>query len=185
MPLLSAFQGFGILGLLVLALGLFVLVLHWPLGMHKTFSQHAAVSRTTIVYYIVLFAISLLLLNLFFWLWFVPYFGIHWLFLVFVTIASILQIVVTLIPETKGKQARTHRSLAGLSALCLLPCIYILSLTESIGYEYMIVTAAVLLAMLALMTIVIYFRGKPNYSLLLQTAYFALFFFPIILISYT
>lgn len=185
MPLLPVFYGFGALGLLVLAFGLFVLVLHWPKGVHYTFSQHAATNRTTIMYYIGLFAVSLILINLFFWLWFVPSFDVHWAFLAFVTAASLLQVAVTFIPETKGKQARTHRLLAGVSALLLLPAMYVLTMSESIPYEQRIWVAGALMGMLILATVVIYYRGLPKYFLLLQAAYFALFFAPIMMISYT
>lgn len=58
--------------IVILLAGLMTLVVRWPLGVKKTFSQHAAVRLSLRIYYSVIFGITLPLLLVFFVGWFVP-----------------------------------------------------------------------------------------------------------------
>src|SRR5882672_2950783 len=115
------YKYFGLWAFVILFVGLLFIVWRWPHGKHMTFSQHIAGARHTIVYYILLFSPALPLLVLFFTKWFVPAFGLPYLFSWFVVLASLAQYACTFIPEVGGWKTQWHQTLAGLSALCLLP----------------------------------------------------------------
>lgn len=63
----SDYKLFGILAVSILAVGLSLVVVKWPRSRHFTFSQHVAVSKQSILYYVGLFTVVLPLLVLFFY----------------------------------------------------------------------------------------------------------------------
>lgn len=176
---IETYKYFGLLAIGVLMCGLLLLVTLWPQGIHKTFSQHAAASRYLVGYYAALFSVVLVLLNIFFIAWFVPVFKLPGAFIFFALSSSVLQLLCTLIPETRGWKVPTHRLLAGASALLLLPCMILLFNTK-VG----LVAVISFLMMFAIVITLAVMRSRLRYALLLQAVYFAAFFTPIILLSY-
>lgn len=86
-----------------------------------TFSQHVALHRSAVLYYIGLFTVVLPLLAIFLLGWFMPTFHLSWWFGFFVVVACTTQYACTFVPETGGRKTRYHRLLAGISAVSLLP----------------------------------------------------------------
>ncbi len=185
MPAVETYKYFGLLAFVLLAIGLAFIVYYWPLGRHRTFSQHIAANRTAIQYYIVMFTIILLLLDLFFMYWFVPFFHISYWFTVFIVIASIAQYSCTLIPEVGGWKSTYHRYLAAFSGVCLMPPIVILLFTDSLTVQDGVFAFIGIVVMLSVLSHVI--RNKKDQyepSYVHQSLYYVGFFLPILVVSY-
>jgi hypothetical protein len=180
----DSYKYLGLLTICILAAGLTYIVVRWPNSKHITFSQHIAASKASIIYYIVLFGVVLTLLTLFFIKWFIPNFEPSIWFGVFVITSSIAQFACTLIPEVGGWQSVSHRALAGLSGLLLIPALSLLLYSENIRDFGKVFVALGLSLMMSVIFTVLLQKGKPRYALVLQTTYFTAFFLPILIITY-
>jgi hypothetical protein len=177
-------KGLGILSVFLLAGGLAYIPWRWPRTRHHTFSQHVAQNQQATLYYIVLFCTALPLLMWFFAGWFVPVFKLPPVFNAWVIAASVTQIACTFVPETKGRQAQIHQALAGVSALCLLPPLWLLLSAPTISTVGQMTVAITLAIMVMLVAIVAAHQGRPKNFLYIQAGYFAAFFGSILVISY-
>lgn len=180
----SIYKYFGIFAIAVLVVGLLFVVRQWPKGVHSTFSQHVADRKVSIVFYVLLFCVAMPLLVLFFINWFAPRFSLPSIFSVFMFVSATAQVACTFIPEVGGWRTRWHRALAGVSAVMLLPASALVAISVNIPALHRGVVIAGLVAMLAVVSIVAYRKGEPKYFLLLQVAYFASFFTPMLLVAY-
>jgi hypothetical protein len=178
------YKFFGLWAVLALFAGLIFVLYRWPRGKQYTFSQHVAVHRWATVYYSLLFLITLPLLLLFFIRWFAPVLQLSGWFTLSIVISSIMQFACTLVPETGGRRTTIHQALAGVSAVFLLPCLAILLASNAVNLASKILTILSLLTMLSIVLAVRQTKNKPGPFLLLQSAYFAAFFIPILYISY-
>ena len=182
--MIEGFRHLGLLAIILLSLGLAYIVIAWPLSRHNTFSQHIAKSRISIVYYIVLFAIVLPLLALFFLWWFSPSLKLSLYFNVCIMAALVAQFVCTLIPETGSWRSTVHRLFAAISALLLIPALGLVLVSREITSLDQLLVFIGLGAMVVCVFLVARGKGWPRNFLLIQCAYFAAFFLPIIVISY-
>ncbi len=112
---MDSYKIIGIAAFMALVVMLALLVMLRPLGIHKTFSQHAAASTVLSYYYVFIFAVTFPFLYIFFAEYAAPKLslptGFVWLF----GAACALQVLCTLVPERKSHtQILTHRVLAGL-----------------------------------------------------------------------
>ncbi|MFZ1301846.1 MAG: hypothetical protein WAQ27_04725 [Candidatus Microsaccharimonas sp.] len=173
---------FLILALVVLTLGLSFLVYKWPKGPQKTFSQHAATNKSSVLYYIGLFTAVLPLLAVFFFGWFVNAFDTPFAFSILLIISLVCQYACTFIPEV-GKKALAHQILAGISAVVLIPALVLVARSTAIqptDVTALIIGITVMGGVLLLAT-----TGRVKHALILQAVYFIAFFTPLLIISYT
>jgi hypothetical protein len=184
MRVVAAYKPLGALAVLVLIVGLLFLVLRWPQGTHKTFSQHAAAQRRTVLYYMVLFTVALPLLLLFFVDWFAPAFRLSPWFLAFIVASAALQYAVTIIPETGGWRTTVHRFLTFWSALFLLPPLLFVLFSHAVGPAGRWVALLGLLVMAGIMGVFAFSRGNHRYVLFLQAGYYAAFFTVVLFATY-
>ena len=182
---IASFKFLGLIAVGILTFGLSVVVIKWPQGKHLTFSQHVAKQKESIVYYTLLFSIVLPLLLLFFIGWFTPTFKLNPWFNVLLIVSSITQLSCTLIPEVGGWKTQYHRALAGISAICLVPALLFVVVANQVSMTGRVLSAVGVLAMLSIAAIVAKNNGKHSHFLILQSAYFAAFFIPILVISYS
>jgi hypothetical protein len=181
---IATYHHFGLFAFLILIAGLVFIVWRWPEGKHLTFSQHVAMDKHRILYYVGLFSIVLPLLMLFFIGWFVPRFQLSAWFSVFIVVSAVTQYACTLIPEVGGWKTRYHRILAGLSAAALLPPLIMVLMSTPISQVARLVTDVSLLAMLGIIYLITAGKGKHEYFLYLQMGYFAAFFVAVLLATY-
>lgn len=181
---IDTYKYFGIASFLLLAIGLAVIPNIWPLGIHASFSQHIAGKRSSIIYYVVLFLLTLPIFQLFIYNWFIPtihapiYFG-H-----IVATSCIFQIACTLVPETGGSKTRIHRLLAGASGILLIPALIILITANTLDALSTILLTTGLGTMVVVLYILKKGDGRHPRFLVLQAAYFSAFFLPILIIAY-
>jgi len=170
--------------LFVLIIGLLITVTRWPGGLHMTFSQHAATSRQSKIFYALLFLITLPLLMWFFVEWLVPTKNLPIVFLWFATVAVIFQILCTLIPEDGGVRTVIHRTLTGISGIAMLPLVLILVLSPGISTYATATSCAALLLMMILLSVALKNQKDYPYALTLQVGYYVAFFIAILASTY-
>ncbi len=168
---------YGSLSVIILILGLCFLVYRWPKSVHYTFSQHAAASRQSSLYYSILFAVVLMCASVFFFHWFIPNLRLGFLYAVVIAVSFLSQQVCTFVPE-KDKGVNLHRQLAGLSALLLF-----VSQLLILCYIPTILTVICVLVMAWVIARVMIMRNHLKYALLYQVAYYLAFSMPIIWLS--
>lgn len=177
-------QLLGPIAVLILICGLAFLLIKWPQGRHKTFSQHVAVRRFTTYYYVGLFAVTLPLLFVFFSQWFVPTFQLSEWFMACVTVSLVAQFACTLIPEVGGWKTKYHRMFAGLSAALFLPCMIFLLLADSIAVIDKTIVSLGLMVMLGIIGWLFVAKDSTRNSLLLQIVYYTAFLGSIMVVSF-
>jgi len=106
--------------LFVLTISLFGVVKLWPDGgFSKTFSQHVADRRSSVLYYILVFTVFLPMLAIFFYGWFIPYYQLPFIYSLTLAISLVAQYLCTFLPES-GRRVLVHQGLALISAAALL-----------------------------------------------------------------
>ena len=172
-------------GLALLIVGLFGAVRLWPEGGYgKTFSQHIATARTGIIYYTLVFALTLPLFAAFFFGWFIPAYQPSILFNIFISIALISQFLCTLVPEIGHKRKVAHRALALVSALGLLASMVVALVSGSFGVSDKIILFVGSAVMTWLLTVMIVTNASHSKILFVQAGYFAAFFTSVLLVVY-
>lgn len=165
-------------------IGLAITVSTWPGGMHMTFSQHAATSKWSKVYYAALFLATLPLLMWFFVDWLIPVKNLPEAFLWFAGIAVLFQILCTWFPEEGGKKTQIHRTLTGISGFAMLPLVFIIAVTSALPLAVRVTAWIGLAAMLVLLGIALKNQRGFRWALLLQIGYYAVFFIVLLALAY-
>lgn len=164
-----------VLIVLLVSVGLAFLVLKWPGGMHLTFSQHAAKTKWSQLYYCLLFVITLPLLT-YFLVRLASSKHLPAIFLDAALVAVIFQFLCTLVPEVGGVKTIVHRVLTGISAAAMLPLVAILAVASSLStIAHAIAWCALILMAIILVVGLLHQRGF-RYALLLQSSYYVVFF---------
>ena len=173
-----------ILIILLLVVGLTFTAIKWKGGLHMTFSQHAATSRWSKIFYSLLFLVTLPMLMLFFVAWFVPTKNLPSAFLWFAAIAIIFQIACTWVPEEGGRRTTVHRILAGISGVALLPLVVIIATSPHLSLLLKNIAWVALFVMMILLGITLMNQKGYRYALLLQVGYYAVFFIVLLITTY-
>jgi hypothetical protein len=173
-----------ILTLLILIAGLSFTVLRWRGGLHMTFSQHAAINRSSKIFYFLLFLISLPILLLFFAVWYVPANNLPTSFLWFACMSVFFQIICNFFPEEGGTKTFIHRILTGISGIALLPMVIIIATSLQFSEIVRGVTLACLIVMGILLGIALRNQKGYRYALPLQIGYYTAFFITILVSTY-
>jgi hypothetical protein len=170
--------------IIVLILGLTYTATQWPGGLHMTFSQHAAATRSSKIFYALLFLGTLPLLLWFIASWFVPNKHLPAAFLWFAYIAVLFQIVCTWFPEEGAWRTTVHRALTGVSGFAMLPLVYMLATSSALSIFIRITAWVALGFMLTLLAIALSHQKGYKWALLLQVGYYAAFFLVMLLTTY-
>lgn len=177
-------QHLGLVFVLLLVCGLAFTVYKWRGGLHMTFSQHAATNRSSKLFYSLLFLCTLPLLLVFFAGWLVPTKALPDVFVWFAVFSALFQIACTFVPEEGGRKTIIHRVLTAISGILLLPLMFILA-TAGTTSPFVKNTAWLgLVVMTALLVVALMYQRGSRYALLLQSAYYAVFFGVILVATY-
>jgi hypothetical protein len=177
-------QHLGFLSFLLLAAGLFYVYRRWNGNLSVTFSQTVAHERSSYLYYIALFGVTLPILYSFFAYWFVPQFQLPAAFTVIAGISMAAQFVCTFFPDKPGWTSTEHRILTGISGVLLLPLLVILLFVPAVSFGVKLLILACLALMIWLLVIALRNQNGHRYALLLQIGYYVLFFVPIFYQTY-
>ncbi len=163
-------QWCAILSIVFLYGALLALVVIWRRSdwLHSTFSAHAATTIRSTLYYFVIFSCSLSALSYVLATYIAPKLHLPGVATAIFTVACLLQIGCTLLPE-RGKLTAPHKLLAQLSALLLWTfCTYTAWITKD-SLLYMLV---VLMCIIAIDGV----RRSPRYALVYQAVFYTCFF---------
>ncbi len=170
--------------ILLLVSGLAFTAVTWRGGVHMTFSQHAAATRWSKIFYAILFLITLPLLAWFVASWFVPHKHLPQAFVWFTCIAVLFQIVCTWFPEEGGWKTTLHRGLTGVSGIAMLPLVVILATSSGLSLFVRIASWAALCFMVTLLAVALSHQKGFKWALLLQIGYYSAFFLVLLLATY-
>ncbi len=173
-----------LVALAILIPGLLFVALHWPHGIHKTFSQHVALKRASILYYFALFALVLPIIFIFFKNYLIPELALSNVVLLLVGLSSLAQIGCTLVPELGGLKAIIHQIFAGVSALLLIAVLMLISKSNSISAFDRVSIFVCMAMMTTIIGFVIFWKKTKLPALLLQASYFSLFFVGVLIATY-
>jgi len=174
-----------LIGVTLLALGLYGVVKFWPEGgATKTFSQHVAKHKTGVLYYILLFTVVLPIFAVFFFYWFIPTYQPPAIFGFFIAIGLIAQYLCTFVPEVGTKRRKVHRGLAFVSASVLLLATVAALFSGAISVMDRVFLFTGIFAMAYLLSVLIVTRAKHQKVLYIQAGYFVAFFASILLVVY-
>lgn len=179
---MEVYRLIGIGAFVVMSIALTLLIMRWPLGIHQTFSQHAAQSKRLSIYYFSIFATTMPLLWLFVTFYLMPKLSLPVSVSVLFGLTVFSQIVCTLFPEKgKGSNLLVHRIFAGISALLMFPTMYIISETTR-NNTLSLVGWLGLVAMAITIIFVVHFRER--FSLIAQIVYYTAFFIALFVFSF-
>jgi len=181
---MHTYRNYLLYSIVVLFSGLLFLICRWPRGRNYTFSQHAAGQRSSILYYIALFATALPMLYIFFWKYFVPHYKLPALTLGLIGASATAQIGCTLVPEIGDRHTTVHRVLAGLSAVLLPPVLLILLMSPPITLLDKLWVGAAFVLMTGVIGATLYTKQLRLPALLLQATYFTVFFAALAIVTY-
>ena len=177
------------LAILLLIVGLVFLVVRWPQGASKTFSQHAAAQKASIIYYFLLFAVTIPMLSVFFYGYFIPTYHLSFVFSVAIALGLAGQLIAGAVPEVGGWKLRVHRTSTGWSAFGLfVATIYLayeLPLSPLVfGFSLLTIVVMMCCSGLVFRSFVARQPFEHRYFLWLQVVYYVMFFGSIGLVTY-
>ena len=177
-------QHLGIASVVILAVGLSLIPMVWPYSIKHTFSQHIARHKSSTLYYSILFSIFLPLFLTFFIAWLVPHLQLPTIVTVLIVAVAITQYACTFIPETHGWRRQWHRALAGSSAFGLIPIVFSLTFVPHMPVQVTATCSSILMLILPIIFLHPKFH-KFGESYIIQAIYYAAFFTPVIVATYT
>lgn len=174
-----------ILVIILLITALSFLLIKWPGGMDKTFSQHAAATKWSKVYYSLLFVVTLPLLFWYISGWLVSSKNMPDAFLWFAGIAVAFQILCTFFPEEGDLNIKIHRILTGISGVAMLPMVAIIAFSSSVSTFVNVIALLGLFIMIVLLGIALTYQKVFRRALLLQVGYYTAFFAILLSVTYS
>ena len=165
--------------------GLTMLLYKWPhKGIQYTFSQHAAQTKSSYLYYIGFFVVTLPMLLYFFAVWFVPNLALPKMFLLFASIVVIFQIVCTFFPDNGGINTVLHRILTSISAFAMIPLVFMIANGSNVSIAGQIISWLTLCIMFISLFIALANQRGYKWALYLQIAYYGAFLVTIVAATY-
>lgn len=182
MPI-ESYKPLGLISILLTWAGLIFLIRKWPGSKSMTFSQHAAASRSSKLFYAILFSLTLPLLYMFVVKWFIPAFEMGSVFLAFVVIAITGQLIAVWVPETVGVKKTVHYVGAYMMHTLLIP-LTVLILFSAVSAPAKTVAVVALTAMIAVWSMHFSKESVRKRALHFQSAYVAAFHLTILASTY-
>lgn len=168
---MDIYKALGPISIVQLWLCLLFMIRRWPGNKSMTYSAHAAATRSGIVYYLFIFTLHMVLFYLFAINWFVPTFGLPWIFAVILLVAMLGQFIALLVPSTGGRKSTIHEFTAYFMHTLLLPlCLFIVftGSFSTFARAYALVASVAMLVMWYLFATA---KDSGNRNIVLQTVY--------------
>lgn len=140
-----------------------------------TFSQHAAQTKQSQLYYLALFSISLPAFAVFMFGWFIPTYELSFLFKLFTAVALLGNITAAIIPETKGKKVPIHRYAAFLASDCLVPLLIMIIFSSHFSNVARVIAGISVMYQIISISILLPKGGYHPKVLYFQATYIAVF----------
>ncbi len=129
----SIFRHFVLIAFVIYWSVVLIMIRKWWGGRHLTISLHASTNATTRKLFAVLVILETILYLLFLFKWFIPYYGMPYVFGVLVILTLGGHFVAGIIPETRGLSKTIHRWASYWSVALFVPELIIIGMTPSIS----------------------------------------------------
>jgi hypothetical protein len=173
------YRHFALVGFLVYWTSSLYMIHRWWGGRSVTFSLHAASNKTARKLFAIAVTIETVLYLLFAFKWFIPYYGMPFIFGVLISLTAIGHLIAGLIPETKGLSRQIHRKASYWSVALFIPEFLIICLTPTIAIFVRLV-AGIFLAIIVYAWYLFLFKLNRKEDILNQALY--IMTLPIVLI---
>lgn len=157
----------------------------WPIVRSKSISKHVSAYKKAWLLFAPVETLALLLFYVFMIKWFIPALALSSLYKILVTLALILELVTTWVPDTDGIKHKVHHFTA-YSAAWILPLLNILIVTSTAAS--MAVKVAAAFSAMIMITIIYKFlitKTAREEHLIYQSVYFACFHIPLLTAIFT
>lgn len=178
-------KSLGLISFLFFGAAVSYMLVKWSGDATKTFSQNAARYQTSTVYYSVVWAVSLILLSLFVFGWFVPTLHLSTAFSIVAGVGVASGMVAALVPETEGWRKVTHLVVSSVMYLSTLIVVGILLLHPATPPAGRIIGIFAFAIMTAIFLSVLLFKHTHRYAAALQTVHLICFFAVLLTITYS
>ena len=136
-----------------------------------TFSEHAAQTRGSIVYYLVTYSIHLLAFYVFIVNWFVPAFRLPTIFTVVTVVAVLGELVALLVPTTGGRKTMVHDAASFLMLALLVPLSGMIAVSHHFTDFVRIFAALVVVVMVGICVLFVFHKSAKKCQLIYQVVY--------------
>jgi hypothetical protein len=163
-------KSLGLVSFMYFGAGVAYMLYRWPADMKKTYSQNAARSRGSIVYYGVLVLTFLAMLCAYGYGWLIPTLHLSVVFTAAFTIGVMAQAVAGIVPETQGWKIRTHVNAAYVMYYSTV--VLVGSLVLGVGMPAQLLVAAMLLVMAVAVAVGSVSEKLRQHAVILQTIHY-------------
>ena len=179
----NIYKHFAVLAALAYWPAAIYMVRKWPKGRQNSFSLHAAANKHTRMLFAMAVTLETALYMLFAFKWFIPNFGMPFVFGLLIAPIAGLHFIAGIIPETKGLSKWIHRKASYLCVVLFIPAFFIIATTHTISPLARILAGGYDIWILALWYVYITQPDKRQEDLVYQSIYISSL--PITLIAAT
>lgn len=177
------FKFLGIVSIVAIWIGLLFTIHRWRGDKSMSFSLHAAQTKAGLVYYFLLFWITMPLFYLFMVHWYTPRFDLGLPFVVLTTIGVVGQLSATLIPAGTDTKGVIHEVAAYVMGITLIPLSVMIALAD-VSLFARIAAAIAVVYMIGSIILRFTWSRSMNRYLYFQAAYIAAFHIVILTSTY-
>lgn len=185
MQVIEGYKYVGIIASFTAWLAIAVVLYGWPVVKSKSISKHVSASRQSWLLFAPIETIALILLYLFMISWLIPILELSNVFLVLVTIALLLELITTWVPDTSGIKHKIHHYTAYTAAL-LVPVVTLFiaasALTPTIAKVIAYICTLIALGIVGLF---LFAKNTREKHLIYQSIYFACFHISMLAVIFT
>ena len=175
----------GVLATFLAWLGIGVVLWIWPVVRSKSISTHVSAYKAAWLIFAPIETAALLLLYLFMLNWFIPILGLSTMYIVLLTIALLLELITTWVPDTSGLKHKVHRITAYSAALMLPLLIIPVALSPIVPLIPKLLAYISLAVMGYILYLLFAIQAARKKHLIYQSVYFACFYIPILAVVFT
>jgi hypothetical protein len=163
-------KSLGLVSFLYFGAGVAYMLHRWPADLKKTYSQNAARTQGSIVYYGVLVLTFVAMLCTFAYSWLIPALHLSVVFTSAFSIGAMAQAVAGIVPETHGCKTRVHVNAAYVMYYSTVVMVVALVLGISMPAKLLVVAMLVLMA--AAVAVGTFSAKLRQHAVILQTIHF-------------
>ena len=168
---MNLYELLGIVSILWLWSSFFILTRLWPGNISMTFSEHAAQTKGSIVYYFLTFSVFLISFYVFIIKWLMPTYHLPKLFTLLITLALLGEFLALIVPTTGGVKTRVHDGASFLMLGLLVPLSGLIVTSSHFPMFIRVYAGLVVLIMITICLLFISDKRTLRYKLITQTIY--------------
>lgn len=181
----ESYKYVGVIASFTAWLAIAVVLYKWPVIKSKSISKHVAAYKQAWLLFAPLETVALVLFFFFMFKWFIPALNLPTTYSIVVTMALLLELITTWIPDTHGIKHKIHHFTA-YGAAWLLPILNLsIVFTPAASVVSRVAALVLFVAMVAIIYMFLRIKGTREKHLIYQGIYFACFHVPLLLVIFT